>query len=205
RPSLARRTCVRRVRQDQGTEGIAMNLRTTLALLALVGAGAALLYLGPQLPTWLGGSPPPATAGGTTLAELEKLSPAELTRVEVRKGNQVTVLEKKGDAWTLPGNWPTRKPEVQALIDTVGHLRSRFAPIPITEETDLAKYGLDQPRMTVKLDLKEKTLTLRLGEPPAPAGDQEGDADPFERPTYLKLDDGKEVVKLAPGLIAQLD
>src|SRR5262249_20224281 len=79
-------------------------------------------------------------------------------------------------------------------------LRSRFAPIPITAKTRLADYGLARDQnpltVTVKLDQKDHALTI---------GEEAGESNKFVRPSYLRLDDSPEIVRLAPGLVAALD
>src|SRR5262249_17836903 len=114
--------------------------------------------------------------------------------------------------------WQTRTREVQDLVDLLTRLRSRFAPIAVREE-DLKKYGLDQPAVLVKVCAGTKDYQLAFGEaevkiqPPdqesevkEKAGDEAeaGEGNRFSRPTYLRLDENREVVRLAPGLIAAL-
>src|SRR5437868_14086762 len=110
-----------------------MNFKTTLVLLILAAAGAAFLRFGPALLPQLGlGPQPAATAGAGTLSTLEDtLTPENLLRIEVRKGPRQLVLERSaGGEWSLPGKWPTRKPEVEQLVSLVTSLHSCFAPIP---------------------------------------------------------------------------
>jgi hypothetical protein len=177
-----------------------MNWKTTVALLILVAAGGVLAWYGPQLPSWLDPAPkPPPAADAGTRAELEKLDTARLTHIEMRRGDRVTVLQRKGGAWTMPGNWPTRTAEAEALADRLAGLRTRFDPEPISGEADLDKYGLRPPALTVEVRTTNKTYRLAFGERP------QGETNRFEQPTWLRLDDRPEVVRLAPGLIAQLD
>ena len=182
-----------------------MNFKTTLVLLVLVAAGATLFYIEPKVPS-LFQSAPPADHG--TRAVLEKLKPDDLTRIEIHHGDQTLVLarETKNRDWSMPGNWQTRAAEVNALVEALGGLRSQFEAIPITADTDLAPYGLDQPRATVTLAMPYETYEFALGEAPAT------DRNQFARPTYLRLLRGtnikeppNEIVRLAPGLLALLD
>jgi hypothetical protein len=177
-----------------------MNWKTTLALLVLVGVGGALAWYGPHLPPALDPAPkpPPAVDAGTR-AELDKLDADRFTRIEVRRGDRVTVLERKGGgAWSMPGNWPTRTAEAQALADRLAALRTRFDPEAV-EEADLPRYGLAPPALTVRIKAGDRTYHLALGE------SAQEDVNRFERPTWLRLDQRKEVIRLAPGLVAQLD
>jgi hypothetical protein len=174
-----------------------MNLKTTLALLILVAAGGTILWFGPSLP-W---AQPAAHPDAGTRAALEELSPARLTRIEVSAGGHLTRLERApGGAWSLPGKWPTRTAEVNALVELLGGLRTRFEPIPIRGDTDLARFGLDKPAATVKLETEDRKVTFTLGEEPAEVVQNR-----FSRPTYLRLGDKPEVVRLGPGIVDVLD
>src|SRR5439155_9141421 len=140
------------------------------------------------------------TADAGTLRTLqEQLTPEKIERIDIQHGQRPVVLERgaSGD-WTLPGKWPARKAEAEELIHLLTHLRSRFAPIPLAEPADLRSYGLEQPRAKVTVSADRKTYQLAFGEEP-------GTSNRFSRPTYLRLDDKPEVVRLAPGLAAALD
>src|SRR4051794_12060309 len=108
----------------------AMNFKTTIVLALLLGGGAAAWY-------FLGGSP--ADKPSDTLAVLEKdLKPDALTRIEIKHGDRQVVLERApGGEWSLLGNWPVRKLEVDQLVNTLATLRSRFEPIPLGTPPDL--------------------------------------------------------------------
>ncbi len=176
-----------------------MNLKTTLGLLLLTAAGVVLFWRSPTpLAVEVGLTPPPAEAAPSdTLRVLEEeLTGAKLRRVELRQGDRVVTLERGADgAWTLPGKWLTRPQEVKELVALLTSLRSRFAP---EAAADLKQYGLDAPAVTVTAQAGDKTYRLAFGEPP-------GHDSAFARPTYLRLDDRPEVVRLAPGLVAALD
>src|SRR5579884_948890 len=108
-----------------------MNFKTTLALLVLVGVGLALLWYG-QLPPALDPAPQPvATSDQGSREVLNGFRPDRLTRIAVHSPGGVTELRRKPDgSWGLPGNWPVRTAEVQALVDLLAGLRSRFEAIP---------------------------------------------------------------------------
>src|SRR5947209_1044350 len=178
-----------------------MNLKTTLVLLVLVVAAAALFWLGPSVPVWLGLAPKTPETSGATVAVLENvLTPDRLVRIEVQRGDRRVILERGADGnWTLPGRWPVREPEVKQLVELVGGLHTRFAPERLEGPDSLKAYGLDQPAVVV-LAKAGKDYRLILGEKQEP-----GEAGRFARPTYLRLDENPEVVRLAPGLVAALD
>jgi hypothetical protein len=188
-----------------------MNLKTTLVLLVCVAAGAALFWLGPRLAPSLRLAPPPApAASGETQRILdEELTADQLRSIEVvRRGEPRVQLDRGADGtWSLPGNWPTRQAEVKNLVALLTGLRSRFDPIPVTADADLKPYGLAEPAVTVTLGTGQKEYRLALGEPPASAegAAEAGDHSPFARPTYLRLADVPEIIRLAPGLVAALD
>jgi hypothetical protein len=178
-----------------------MNLKTTLALLVLVAAGIWLLWTNPPLPPALDPLPqPPAVSDAGTRAVLAELRPEDITRIEVRRSAGTTVLERKESGWQLPGSWPPRAHEVNELVQTLGSLRSRFEPEPLTEEKTAASYGLAPPALTILIDTKSGRYSLALGEKSETDYNNR-----FSRSTYLRLDDRPEAVRLAPGLIAQLD
>jgi hypothetical protein len=178
-----------------------MNYKTTLVLLVLVAAGAGAYWLAPNLSSWL-----PLTSAQTnapdagTLHTLHtELTPEQLQRIEVQQGSRSVVLERgAGEEWTLPGKWPARTAEVEELVRLLTNLRSRFVPIPLSAPAHLDAYGLDQPPVLVVVHAGGKNHRLAFGEEP-------GDSNRFSRPTYLRLDDRPEVVRLAPGLVAVLE
>lgn len=171
-----------------------MNLKTTLALLILtVAGGISWLLLGVARPI----TPP-----SETQSVLENvLRPDQVTHIEVDHGGQHLVLDRAaGGDWTMPGNWPTRGPEVKQLVDLVTDLRSRFKPTPLTgDPPDLKPFGLDpsQGPVAVTVHAGDKDYHLLFGE-------KSGETNRFARATFLRLGDQNEVVQLGPGLVAVL-
>jgi hypothetical protein len=184
-----------------------MNLKTTLVLLVLAAAGGVLFWFGPAAAPLPVATLPVSTAGAGTLAVLEdELTADNLQRIEVRQGDRVVVLQRGPDhAWTMPGKWPTRQPEVKELVDLLTGLRSRFAPESADAEK-LKDYGFDQPAVTVVVRAGDKEHRLAFSEKAPPVPEESGEApNRFSRPTRLRLDDNAEMVRLAPGLVALLD
>lgn len=179
-----------------------MNFKTTLALLVLAAAAGYVWYRGIDLPPRLDPMPSrPAVTDLGTRAELNGLDPQKLTVIEVKNGDRKTTLKRApGGDWTMEGNWPVRAAEARALAELIGALRSRFEPLPASTDKELASYGLLPPTMTVEAQASGRIWHMALGEPR-----EDGSADRFSRPTYLRLGDLKEVVRVAPGIIAQLD
>lgn len=181
-----------------------MNFKTTLALVVFVVAGGVLFWLGPEVSRRLGLVPEPmdGAGAGTAAVLAEDFTPAKLTRIEVKRGDRHVALEGgAGREWALPGRWPVRQEEAQSVVDLLTHLSSRFVPMPVAGADDLKRYGLDPAQHPVEVVVRAGDAEHRLlfGE----AGEPDG-SDPFTRPTYLRLDDKPEVLRLAPGLLAAL-
>ena len=178
-----------------------MNLKTTLVLLVLV-AGASLVITG-TLPKLLGlAHDAPDPAGQGTLEVMEKqLNKDAITRIVIkpRGAEQPVILERgAGGVWTAPGQWPTRKPEVEKLVTLLSGLRSRFLPEALNEENGRENYGLETPAVVVNVKAGPTDYRLAFGEPPLSGS-------PIDKPTYLRLDQREEVVRLAPGLVSELN
>jgi hypothetical protein len=130
------------------------------------------------------------------------------------------VLESRGQSvrlgraagktdWTMPGNWPTREDEVKGLVRLLTGLQSRFVAIPFTSKTE-EDFGLDRPAVTVTVKVGRMRQVLAFGQPPAgaavttPDEELEGPDNRFYQPTYLRVDAGKEAIRLQPGLVDRL-
>lgn len=177
-----------------------MNLKSTLVLLFFVGGGAAAYFLGLPVPAWLGGKPAAQTADAGTLAFLETdLTAAKLTRIDILHGDRRLVLldRQPNGTWALPGGWPTRPTEVNALVTLLDELHSRFAPLPFNDDHKPADYGLDKPVLTVLLQVDNQPHRLRIGEKP-------GEGNRLGRSSYLRLDNREEAIRLGPTVIAAL-
>jgi len=180
-----------------------MNLKTTFTLIVLAGAGVLLWWYGnPPLPFALDLAPQPvAFEEKGTRAFLNALRPDKIQRIEVHAPSGITELTHKADGqWSLPGNWPVRRHEVEALVELLTNLRSRFQPQPIHTDKDLQAFGLEQPAVTVTIRTADEEHTLAFGEQQTDNLDNR-----FSRDTYVRLDQKGEVVRLAPGLVAALD
>src|SRR5438552_3585969 len=179
-----------------------MNFKTTLVLLVLVAVGAVIFWLGPAFAPWLALTrPAEQTPSTSTLATLKnEVTADKLTRIEVEHGKEHFVLQRgPGADWSLPGKWPTRKPEVGELVRLVAGLSdSRFAPLPIKDGSELKDYGLDHAPVKVVAWVGNTSYPMALGEEPA-------ETNRFSRATYLRLADNPEVIRLGPGLVAALE
>ncbi len=176
-----------------------MNLRTTIALVLLVGLGAAGWFFVE--------SRRPVESSSTTLDFLAGLSADKISAVEVfRDGKSKFRLEKTGGEWLLPGKWPVREAEVKQLLGTLASLRSRFTPQSADSlaggkaaQPNLNAVGLDEMhRLKVAITTGDRTSTLYFGEEP----DEKGR---FNRPTFAQIEGNAEIVRLGPGVVAALD
>ena len=77
------------------------------------------------------------------------------------------ILEKSVDEWSLPGNWRVRALETEDWIAELAALRTRFAPIPLSKDSDLKPYGLHENPLVIKTNVGDESHTLRFGEEPA--------------------------------------
>lgn len=178
-----------------------MNLRTTLVLVVLAAVGGVVWWVGPKL------SPAPAPqADEGTLTVFEKdITPETIKSVKIARGKDTLLTLDRGakGGWVMPGGWPTRAVEVNELVGRLTSLRSRFAPFPLTDSAGnldkdkLKEYGLAPPACTVTVRAGKTEYTLAFGEGKAEDSD-------FYRPTYVRLDERPEAIRLGPGLLALL-
>jgi hypothetical protein len=91
-----------------------------------------------------------------------------------------------------------RTQETHDLLQLLTNLQSRFRAEPLTEAK---KFGLDEEQkpLVVTLKLADATHKLTFGSP------KTGDDNAFARPTYVRLDEKPEAVRLGPGLLAILE
>src|SRR4051812_44731970 len=97
-----------------------MNLRTTLVLAVLAVAGFVVWQTGPKLPPALDPHPAvaPVEAQGPVAVFDREVKPDRVKRVVVQRGKETAlVFNRAGKEWTMPGGWPTRSEEVQALVE----------------------------------------------------------------------------------------
>jgi hypothetical protein len=177
-----------------------MNFKTTLVLLVLVAMGAAVWFAPTLIPRLAPATSQPSIESSQGLPiVLRDLTADQIQRVRIQHGNREIDLKKaKNGDWMLPGDWPARKKEVDELLNLFIHLQSRFAPIAIGSDPDLTAYGLSKPAVAATINAGSEEHRLSFAE-------ESGDANRFSRPTYARVDDRMEVIRLAPGIVAALD
>src|SRR5439155_26495216 len=91
----------------------------------------------------------------------------DVTRVDIKPQAEdaVTLVRKDKDAWTVaPGDHPADPTEVRSYLSSLR--ATRATDFPDDAPTDLAKYGLDKPRLTIRVTTSADgvpPLTLLLG------------------------------------------
>lgn len=185
-----------------------MNWKSTLLLVALAAGAGAWFWKGDEVAPRL--APKAAVPDPPALASVEaQLTPATITRIEIApavgdpfvfESQDVPAGEpgKTRRVWTQPGGWALIGAAVEELVTAVGTLRTRFQPIPLSEDPDLTPYGLDnaQKPLVVKVFVGPKDYTLKFGEPPPSPGESV-----FTRPAYLRIGTDREVLKLGPDVL----
>jgi hypothetical protein len=177
-----------------------MNWKSTIALVILAAAAGVWLWKGDA---WVPQTAPKAPPDPPALATLEgDIAPAAISRVEVAPtGGDAFVLDRTEKGWKQPGDWPLRAVEVNELVETLGTLRTRFQPLPLPPDADLAAFGLTdaQKPLTVKITANGKPYVLKFGEPDLKAGETA-----FTRPAFVRIGDAAEVLKLGPDVMPVL-
>ena len=177
-----------------------MNYRTTFILLVFVALAATGFYFGPKFVPGLPWAPPESSSAESGSASLIKsdLAADKVTRITIHSGpSNVTLERSPGGEWSLQGKWPARKPEADELVKLLTHLHSRFAPIK-GDVASFERFGLNKPAVTVTVQAGDTSHELSFSE-------EQGDQNRFSRPTYLRVDNRDDILRLGPGLIAQLD
>lgn len=180
---------------------------TTFLLALLVAGGVAWMWKGDEIASKAGiavGPREPDTRSAARAALAEQLAPGKLKKIELTvPGHDPLILTRAADGtWTQPGNWPVRQAEADTLADALTSFAPRYLPIRLDgEAADLKRYGLDpsQKPVVARVDTGGRTLTLTFGRP-APQPDESL----FEQPTYLRVDDLPEVVRLGSGVLAKV-
>ncbi len=186
-----------------------MNVKTTIFFVFLAAICAALLWKGTEIAPRLGlASRPVEVADHGTAAELEKLAHEKITRIEIKQLGEdksktlVTLaVPKNGETLELLGNWPVRRYEVDELVSALTHLKSRYQPIPLGKDAELKSYGLDpsQHPTSVTIQASGGSHVLLFGQEELKPGEN-----PFLLPTYVRVGDRDEVLRLGPDIMPLL-
>lgn len=172
----------------------------TLTLALVVAAGAAVLIFPEKTLKPLGMRPEaPPRSGSIVLAE--ELKAEKITKIELSvPGQPALVLTKGTDGeWGQPGGWPVREKDVGELVAAVSNLRTRFLPIPVASDADFAQFGLadNSKAILIVVHMGGRVVALAFGQPEFQPGDAA-----TSLPAYVRIDNAKEVLKLAPDILA---
>ena len=175
-----------------------MNWKTTLALL-LPGTALLLFWKGPEV---LSSKP----AG-----RRERVAQAR-PRVLAEEPRRGRGLVKRQAAGEIPG--PGVRPaagvgrelarpqgRTRRVDDAAHQVRARFAPVPLTDKSDLKSYGLTESSdpVSVQVKINDRTYNLLFGQPEPAQGEN-----PFTQPTYLRIDERNELLRLGPDVMQVL-
>jgi hypothetical protein len=180
-----------------------MNAKSLIPLVILAGAGALLAVFGAKVAAPLGFRPTTnvaaAPAEPTTLAV--RIDEAAVRKIELTVDGKTTVLERKADEWTQPGNWPVVQSEAKKLVRTLTTLQSRFVPLAY-DAAKAAEYGFDGPSkpIEVKVNTGNDTIALTFGQPAGKPGEPL-----FDRPTFVRVEGISNVFRLSPEVYVRLN
>lgn len=186
-----------------------MNFKTTCVLLLVVAGVGGVVWKARDWAPQVGlAFPPddPANSGGTATevrssAVLERLKPNSITGLTIRVPGRAPLAFKApqaGQPLELPGNWPTRRNEVEELLTAITQQKSRFKSVPLKNDEPLTAYGLSPEQDPIKVEVTDNTgtQTLWFGEPTTQANEN-----PFTRPAYVRINEQPEVLRLGPDVL----
>lgn len=124
-----------------------MKLKTTIILLIIAAIGFAyvFLYERKQFTT-----EEAVQRAGIVFPDFKS---DKVTRIEIKKGDQITLLEKDDtDNWTLrkPFNVRADKAEVDGILSEFQYMK-KISSMEVKESTDLKPYGLEEPVFVASL------------------------------------------------------
>jgi hypothetical protein len=191
---------------------LAMNLKTTVVLLALLVVGGLGWAAYAYFQSGAAAVQPPEIFSKEIKQALRHGRSDKPVRIVLEHGGQRVELERPAGQteWTMPGNWPTRTDEVKGLVRLLAGMQSRFVASRITKKAGETEedFGLDKPAVTVTLEAGDTKQVLRFGRSLDPKQRRRlaqeeglGTENLFYQPTYLRLDDSSEVIRLPPGLV----
>ena len=96
------------------------------------------------------------------------LKAADVTEIEIKGADRDFLFERRDQKWNLkkPIQVRANASEIDRILSSIEYLERRrsLSPKEVAEaKYTLSDYGLDKPRLTVKIKTKQKTLTLQIG------------------------------------------
>ena len=90
----------------------------------------------------------------------------EVKKLSLKKGEYLIVCEKKDGKWQMvkPLKVKADKSEIERILSRLEFLEAQRRLKEDNEKIEKQKFGLDNPRIEVTINLKDKPLTLLLGD-----------------------------------------
>ncbi len=87
----------------------------------------------------------------------------EVKKISIKKDEHLIVCEKKGGTWQMvkPLKVKADKSEIERILSRLEFMESQRK---LKEKIELQKFGLDNPKIEVTINSKDKSLTLLLGD-----------------------------------------
>jgi len=122
------------------------------------------------------------------------------TKLEIQRGKETVVLEKTGaQEWRMrkPADARADRSAILALLDTLGELKTKLDPIPLTDE-NLASLGLKEPRIVATFWLGDASHQLAIG------AEEKGEKS-YEKRVRIRLRDEPSCLIVANDVAEKLD
>ena len=166
-----------------------MNYRTTLFMIGLLAAVAALVYFG-------GKAPDPSELGKDKKKLIEKSIGDEVAWIEIVRGAEKLVLEKDGkDRWSLtsPSACAASDAAVSPITAELDGMQKQQTYAPGDPKYSLKEFGLDPPAAVLTVKAGDVTHVLRIGKRTA-----------TQKECFVQIDDDKNAYVVADSIVAQV-
>ena len=120
----------------------------------------------------------------------------EVKKLSLKKGEHLIVCEKKDGKWQMvkPLKVKADKSEMERILSRLEFLEAQRRLKEDNEKIEKQKFGLDNPRIEVTINLKDKSMTLLLG-----------DNCPVGGNMYVMRKDREEILVVRKGIFNDLD
>ena len=120
----------------------------------------------------------------------------EVKKLSLKKGEYLIVCEKKGKKWQMvkPLKVKADRSEIERILSRLEFLETQRRLMEDSEKIELQKFGLDNPRIEVTINPKDKSMTLLLG-----------DNCPVGGNMYAMLKNTEEILVVRKGIFNDLD
>lgn len=120
----------------------------------------------------------------------------EVKKFSLKKGEYLIVCEKKDGKWQMvkPLKVKADKSEIERILSRLEFLETQRRLKEDSEKIEKQNFGLDNPRIEVTINPKDKSMTLLLG-----------DNCPVGGNMYVMLKDREEILVVRKGIFNDLD